>query len=145
MMNDSSHNSDHLIEKTLEQRPLAPLPPGFINRVMAQIQAAEGQVTREAIRYKLELLDVALPVLGTCLVVLALGLSGRLDFLGIAAPVTWSPVLPITGLPALTQWVSSNWLALIGLFVIAEICLAALFCTWWWLDQPLSLVDIRET
>jgi hypothetical protein len=144
---------DQLIEEALAQRPFAPLPPGFVDRVMAQIYAAQLQVTREVIRYRLELLDVALPILGACLFVLVLWLTGQLAFLGISTPITWSAVLPtlilpltitpspMTVLPLPTEWVTSNWLDLVGLLVFAEICVVALFCVWFWLDRPLSLTN----
>jgi hypothetical protein len=106
---------------------------------MAQIQAAQVQAAREVIRYKLELLDIALPILGACLFVLVMGLTGQLAFLGIATPITWSAVLPATILPPLTDWASSNWLDLVGLFIFAEICAGALFCMWLWFDRPLPL------
>lgn len=145
-MDDLTRVPDQLIEETLAQRSFAPLPPGFVDRVMAHIlaahiQSAQVQVTREVIRYKLELLDIALPILGACLFVLVMGLTGQLAFLGIATPITWSAVLPPAILPPLTDWLSSNWLDLVGLLVFAEICVGALFCMWFWLDRPLPLLN----
>jgi hypothetical protein len=104
---------------------------------MAQIQAGQAQVTREVIRYRLEPLDIVLPILGACWVLLALGLSGQLAFLGISSPLPWAAVLPavVSRLPA--EWISSQWLSLVGLLVIAEICAGALFCLRMWLDWPL--------
>jgi hypothetical protein len=102
---------------------------------------------REVIRYKLEFLDVALPTLVACLAILVLGLTGQLAFLGIAAPITWSAVLPVlalpstTILPSLTDWLSTNWLHLVGLLVFAEICVVALFCVWFWLDRSPPLTN----
>ena len=133
--------SDQFIEEALEQRSYARLPPGFVNQVMAQIQAAQVQVTPELIRYRLELLDIALPMLGTCLVVLALGLTGQLAFLGITTPIAWSAVLPSAILSLPTEWGFANWPGLVGLLVFAEICVGALFCMWFWPDRPLSLVN----
>lgn len=127
-MDEFSQLPDQLIEEALEQRPYAQLPSGFVNRVMAQIPG-----TPQPIRYRLELLDVALPALVTCLIALALGLTGRLVFLGITPPISW-PASPILSLP--TAWASLNSPGLIGLLVFAEICVVALFCVWYWLDRP---------
>ena len=141
-MDEFTRVPEQLIEEALEQRPFAALPPAFVERVLEQIQTAQVQVTREAIRYKLELLDVALPILGACLAVLALGLTGQLAYLDIATPVTWPAVLPGGVLPPPTEWLSSNWLALVGVLVFAEICIGALFCVWLWLDRPLALANV---
>jgi hypothetical protein len=143
-MNDSSRVPDQLIEEALAQRPFATLPAGFIERVMAEVQNVQVSVTREVIRYKLELFDVVVPILAACLVVLALGLTGQLAFLDMAIPIQWSAVFPTTNLSPPIEWAASNWMLLVGLFVFAEIGLGMLFCTWLWLDRPLSLGDIRE-
>lgn len=138
-MDDLTHSPDHLIEEALAQRPLACLPSGFVDRVVEQIQAAPVPVTRSAIRYRLELLDVAVPLFGACLVVLALGLTGHLAFLGIATPIRWPAVLPGAFRPLPAEWLSLNWLDLVGLLVFAEICFGALLCVWLWLDRPLPV------
>jgi hypothetical protein len=126
---------DQIIEEALEERPYATLPPAFVGRVMARIEAS--QVTRQVIRYRLELLDLALPILVACLVVLGLGLTGRFAFLGIATPINWSAVLPAALLSLPTRGLSANWNSLVGLLAFAEICLVGLFCVWFWLDRPL--------
>lgn len=133
-MDDTAQTTDRLIEQALAQRALAPLPPGFVDQLMTQIQTVPVRATRESIRYRVELPDIAFSLLGASLMVLALGLSGHLAVLGIAAPIAWTAVLP-------TAWAPTNWPALIGLFVFAEICFGALFCVWMWLDQPLTLVN----
>ena len=140
-MDDLTRSPDQLIEEALAQRPFAPLPPGFVDRVVEQIETAQAPVTRQVIRYKLELLDIAVPVLGACLTVLALGLTGHLAFLGIAMPIRWPAVLPTAVLPLLTEWLPFNWLDLVGVLVFAEICIGALFCVWMWLDRPLALAN----
>jgi hypothetical protein len=138
-MNDSPRVPDQLIEAALAQRPYAPFPAGFVARVMVEVQNSQVPVTREVIRYKLELFEVVLPILVACLVVLVLGLSGQLAFLNMARPIQWSAVFPTTNLSPPIAWAASNWMILVGLFVFAEIGLGMLFCTWLWQDRPLSL------
>jgi hypothetical protein len=137
-MNDSSHMPDQLIEEVIARRPFAPLPSGFVERIMAEIQDAQVAVTRQVIRYRLELFDVVVPILVACLVVLALGLTGQLAFLDIAIPIEWSAVFPTTNLSPPIEWAATNWMVLVGLFVFAEIGLGMLFCMWLWLDRPLG-------
>lgn len=145
-MNDQNPVLDPLIDEALEQRPIAPLPPGFVNQVMARIQAVPEKASRKVIRFRLELLDTAMPVLAACLVVLALGLTGQLVFLDLAAPVNWSMVLPSTIFSQPTEWslTNSNWVGLIGLLTFAEICLGILFCLWHWEDRPLILKETNH-
>jgi len=140
-MDEFIRETDQLIEEALEQRPYAHLPPGFVIRVMAQIEPAQAQQTPEVTRFRLELLDLALPILGTCLALLALGLTGRLAFLGITAPTPWATVLPAATLSLPIEWPSSISLGLVGLLVFAEICLWVMFCVWFWLDRPLPLAN----
>jgi hypothetical protein len=140
-MDEFIRETDQLIEEALEERPYADLPLDFVIRVMAQIEPDQVQRTPEVTRFRLELLDMALPILGTCLAVLALGLTGKLAFLGIAAPIPWAAVLPPATLSLPSGWPSSNLLGLVGLLVFAEICVCALFCVWFWLDRPLPLAN----
>jgi hypothetical protein len=133
-MDDQTYLQDLLINTALEERPLAPLPIGFVDRITAQMQATQAQVARETIRYKLEFLDIALPFLSLCLVVVALALAGQLTALGITSPVDWTAVLP-------ADWTAPGWLDLVGLLLLAEICIGAMFCVWIWLDRPLPLVN----
>jgi hypothetical protein len=84
------------------------------------------------IRYKLELLDIAVPVLVACLVAIVLGLTGHLAFLGVTTPIDWSTLLQI-------DWSAIEWLDVVGFLAFAEICIGAIFCVWMWLDRPLPL------
>jgi len=137
-MDNPTPLSGQLIDDVLGQRPFAAAPPDFTNRVMARIQATQLQPSR-MIRFRLEPLDVALPLLAACLVVLVLGLTGRFAFLNMTAPISWSAVLDTATLTLPTAWLSSHWPILVGVFVFAEITLGVLFCMWMWLDQPLTL------
>lgn len=132
-MDERTQLADELIDSALAERPLAPLPAGFTERVMAQIQTA--QTGAIAIRYKLELLDVALPLLVACLVAVVLALTGQLTFLGIPSPVDWSAALQSI------EWNAPEWLDWIALLLVVELCFGALFCIWLWLDRPLSLAN----
>jgi hypothetical protein len=136
-MDEFIRETNQLIEEALAERPYAVLPLDFVTRFMAEIEPAQVQRTPEVTRFRPELFDLALPVLGTCLAVLTLGLTGKLAFLGIAAPIPWAAVLPPATLSLLTGWPYSNLLGLIGLLVFAEICVGTLFCVWYWLDRPL--------
>jgi hypothetical protein len=78
------------------------------------------------------------------LVVLALGLTGQLAFLEMVIPIQIPAVFPTTNLSPPAAWAASNWMVLVVLFAFVEIGLGMLLCTWMWLDQPLSLGDIRE-
>jgi hypothetical protein len=140
-MGEFIRETDELMEEALKERPYAHLPPDFVTRLMAQIEPAQVQRTPEVTRFKLELLDLALPILGSCLALLALGLTGQLAFLGIATPIPWAAILPPAMLSLPTEWPPSNLLGLVGLLVFAEICVGALFCVWFWLDRPLPLVN----
>jgi hypothetical protein len=133
-MDDQTQLIDQVIDSALAERPLAPLPAGFMEQVMAQIQTAQMQTSAVAVRFKLELLDVALPLLGACLVLTVLALSGQLAFLGVPAPVDW------TAAAASLEWTAPGWLDWVGLLLFAEVGLGLLFCVWLWLDRPLSII-----
>lgn len=134
-MDERTQLADELIDSALAERPLAPLPAGFTERVMAQVQTAQAQSGAIAIRYKLELLDVALPLLAACLVVVVLALTGQLTFLGVPPPIDWTAALQSI------EWSAPEWLDWIALLLVAELCFGALFCIWLWLDRPLSLMN----
>ena len=129
-MNDISRDPQKMIDEALTRRPLATLPPGFAQRVMAQVQDAQAPPIRERIRYKLEPLDVALPALFACLVMLAIGLA----FVDLTLPPAWSAAFPAANLSLPWAWATSNWMVLVALLVTAEISLGLLFCAWLWLD-----------
>lgn len=140
-MDESTPLSDELMDELLAQRPYAAAPPDFTDKVMTRIQSVYSPAMHVPIRFRLEPLDIALPVLIACLVVLALGLTGQFASLGITTPVDWSAVRLTTTLPLPTEWLAANWLRLVGLFVFAEVALGMLFCVWLWLDQPIILVS----
>ena len=133
-MNDSSRDPDQMIDEALARRPLATLPAGFVERVMAQVQDTQAPALRELVRYKLEPLDVALPMLVACMVLLAVALSGQLAFVNLAIPPGWSAIFPTANLSLPWAWAASNWMVLVGLLVSAEISLGILFCASLWLD-----------
>jgi hypothetical protein len=135
-LDERTRLADELINTVLAERPLAPLPAGFMEQVLVQIQMAQTQTTQTtsvAVRFKLELLDVALPLLCACLVITVLVLSGQLAFLGVPPPVDWAAA--ITSLELTTP----EWLDWVGLLLFAEIGMGLLFCVWLWLDRPLLL------
>lgn len=134
-LDERTQLTDELIDSALAERPLAALPSGFTERVMAQIQTAQAQTGADAVRFKLELLDVALPLLAACLVAVLLALTGQLTFLGVPSPVDWTAALQAI------EWNAPEWLDWIALLLVAELCFGALFCIWLWLDRPLSLVN----
>lgn len=135
-MNEFTELSDELMDELLAQRPRAAAPPDFTKQVMTRIQSVSSPATRAPVHFRLEPLDIALPVLLACLVILGLGLTGQLAFLGVTTPVDWSVVRPAVTLPLPGEWLAAHWLVLVGLFVFAEIALGLLFCAWIWLDQP---------
>jgi hypothetical protein len=71
------NENDPLIDAALDSYPLAPLPPRFIGRTMAGIQAGSR------LRFRLDFLDLALPVFfgifGVTIIGLALWLVNALN------------------------------------------------------------------
>jgi hypothetical protein len=137
-LDERTRLADELINTVLAERPLAPLPAGFMEQVLVQIQMAQTQTTQTtsvAVRFKLELLDVALPLLCACLVIVVLVLSGQLAFLSVPPPVDWTAA--ITSLELATP----EWLDWVGLLLFVEIGIGVMFCVWMWLDRPLPLTN----
>ena len=57
-MDELNQHQNALIDTALDEYPLAPLPPGFINQVMRRVTALP--LTAEPIRFRLQFLDLAL-------------------------------------------------------------------------------------
>ncbi|MCP4360875.1 MAG: hypothetical protein GY796_22940 [Chloroflexi bacterium] len=122
---------DTMIEEALNQAPLEPLPSGFVNQVMAQVQAASP--TAAPPRFRLDFLDWALPLFGSLFALLVLGFVGRWQILDLAERVNGAAVT------AVYHSLSLDWPVIIGLIVIAEIILAATVGVWVWFDRPLPI------
>jgi hypothetical protein len=134
-MDEHTAYQDQLIDTALDERPIAPLPPAFVERVMARVHEAPAATARPPVAFRLELLDIAVPLLLACLVVLGLTLAGQLAVLGISTPLDWPVMLQAA------RWSFPPWLDLFVVILFAELCFTALFCVWLWLDRPLSLAN----
>jgi hypothetical protein len=114
------NETDRLIDAALDSYPLAPLPPRFVRRTMAAIRAGSPAFPRP--KFRLEFLDVALPVFFGFFGVTILGLG--LWFVNAINPL-WLLQLEIR-----TQWYLQNLNLLpVGWFAgaaIAGVCAVAL-------------------
>jgi len=122
---------DTMIEEALNNTPLEPLPPGFVNQVMVHVQAASP--TAAPPRFRLDFLDWALPLFSALFALLVLGFVGRWQILGLAEGLSQATVT------AVYHSFSPDWLFVSGLVIFAEIFLAAAVGVWVWFDRPLPI------
>ena len=127
-MDESMVDQDTLLDDWLDSVPLAPLPSGFVSRVMAQVQTVPQAVRPP--RFRLEFLDWALPVF-TALFALLLMLIWR-----PLAPAAARLFLDDNPLTAVAAGQVPDLLLVIGLLVLAELFLAGVVGVWLWADRP---------
>ncbi len=120
---------ENWLDEALQSYPLADLPPGFVQRVMARVAA---QPRTAVPRFRLQFLDVAVALAWSSLFVLVL--VGIFSYTG-QIQVEWLPVRTLTAWLAGVPTAVSLWLGL-GVIIIAEITLGLLVCTQLWQDRP---------
>jgi hypothetical protein len=128
-----SNNRDSILDAAIESYPPAPLPSGFVNRVMAQVRQQPQAIVPP--RFRLQFLDVALPAflaLFTFLVVVVgMWLTGQLDAAGL--PGTQLNLTLAGQIPA--------WFGISAVAVLGEVMVAIMVGVTLWLDQPFLPVD----
>ena len=133
-MNELNRRQEALIDTTLGDYPLAPLPLDFAEQVMARIDAAQPAPT--AIRFKLQFLDIALSLFLAIFVslslVLGLWLTGILD-------IVWLPNFQLNlAVTSLLNQGDLAWWRIGGALIVGEFVLAILVCVNLWGDRPYS-------
>ena len=127
-MNNFNQEQERLLENALNNLPLAPLPSGFTNRVMAAVQTGSRQAVPNGsstpIRFRLQFLDIALALFWSLALAViwlfVLWWAGLLQLPGL------SPVLPI--FPIIEQLSRINPTMLLGgaIIILLEMSLLGL-------------------
>ena len=120
-MNESH---DNLLTQALESVPQAPLPPGFVNRVMTRIEPAPLPP-----RFRLQFVDLAVPAFASLLLVTLILLAAQTD---------WLPLLlgGETVVSPLTSFQLTPTLTAVIMAVVGELALLVIFCWGLWGDSP---------
>ena len=120
-MNESH---DNLLTQALESVPQAPLPPGFVNRVMTRIEPAPLPP-----RFRLQFVDLAVPAFASLLLVTLILLAAQTD---------WLPLLlgGETVVSPLTSFQLTPTLTAIIMAVVGELALLGMLCWGLWGDSP---------
>ncbi len=114
---------DDLLTQALESYPQAPLPPGFMRRVMAQIEPAPLP------RFRLQFVDLAVPAFASLLLVMLILLAAQTD---------WLPLLlggETAVFPLLSSFQPTPTLTAIIMAVVGELALLVILCWGLWGDS----------
>lgn len=114
---------DDLLTQALESYPQAPLPPGFMRRVMAQIEPAPLP------RFRLQFVDLAVPAFASLLLVMLILLAAQTD---------WLPLLlggETAVFPLLPSFQPTPTLTAVIMAVIGELALLVILCWGLWGDS----------
>ena len=101
-MNESH---DNLLTQALESVPQAPLPPGFVNRVMTRIEPAPLPP-----RFRLQFVDLAVPAFASLLLVTLILLAAQTD---------WLPLLLGGGVGGVEEGVEGVW-GVVGVLALGQ-------------------------
>ena len=132
-MNDEQQQTDTLIDEALQTYPQVNLPPGFVNRIMTQVEALP-RVQPE--RFRLQFIDIALTLfIGGIVTALLLGIFsyfgiGNLGWLSTDALLSFSIIDNLSA--------SARFWLILGVVLFAEIMLGAGVCVQLWQDRPYS-------
>ena len=132
-MNDEQQQTDTLIDEALQTYPQVNLPPGFVNRIMTQVEALP-RVQPE--RFRLQFIDIALTLfIGGIVTALLLGIFsyfgiGNLGWLSTDALLSFSIIDSLSA--------SARFWLILGVVLFAEIMLGAGVCVQLWQDRPYS-------
>ena len=120
-MNESH---DNLLTQALESVPQAPLPPGFVNRVMTRIEPAPLPP-----RFRLQFVDLAVPAFASLLLVTLILLAAQTDWLTLllGGETVVSPLTSFQLTPTLTAIIMA---------VVGELALLGILCWGLWGDSP---------
>lgn len=128
-----SNERDSILDAAIESYPLAPLPSGFVGRIMAQV----GQQSQDIVlpRFQLQFLDVALPaflaLFAFLVVTVGVWLTRGLNSAGLAG---FQLNLTLIGqIPA--------WFGLSAIAVIGEVMAVIMVGVMLWLDRPFLPVN----
>jgi len=124
---------DNSLDAAIESYPLAPLPSGFVNRLMAQVEQEPRAV--DLPRFRLQFLDVALPaflaLFALMVVTGGIWLGGQLNAAGLANPQ--SNLALIGQIPP--------WFGVGALAVLGEVTMMIMVGVRLWLDGPFLRVN----
>ena len=133
-MNDESQLIESLIDEALDSYPQRPLPSGFVNRVMTQVEV-QAQVQPE--RFRLKFLDMALTLcFGGMVSLVLLAIWGTFGIVDIG----WLVGDMLNLIDFVNSLLASArlWLIL-GIILFAELGLAAGVCIQLWQDRPYTV------
>jgi hypothetical protein len=123
-----SNDQDSCLDAAIETYPLAPLPSGFVNRVMAQVKQQPQAIVRP--RFRLQFLDVALPafmaLFALLVMVVGMWLTGQLGAAG----------LPAVQLNLTSAGQVPPWFGISAVVVLGEVMVAIMVGAMLWLDRP---------
>lgn len=123
-MNEFSEK-DVLLDQVLAEYPQAALPPGFVGRVMAQIETAPVSLP---VRFQLQFVDLAVPTFVSLLLVGIILLAAQTDWLLLLT-------MPETAVsPAQPAFQFTPTLTAVTIAIIGELALVAVLCWRLWGD-----------
>lgn len=121
---------DAQLDHALNQLPLAPLPSGFVQQVMARLPQ-----TAEPVHFRLEFFDWAIPLLTAVFVLVLILLFGGLIPEGI-------PSLSLN-LAQFSRSLTTNWQTFLAATLFVEIYVGVIVGFWLWSDRSLPVIGNR--
>ena len=132
-MNDEQQRTDTIIDEALQTYPQVVLPPGFVNRVMIQVEASP-RIKPE--QFRLHFLDIVLTLfIGGIVTALLLGIFAYFGIVNWG----WLPAEALLSFSLDSLSASARFWLLLGGVLLAEILLGAGVCIQLWQDRPYSV------
>lgn len=132
-MNDEQQQTDTMIDEALQTYPQVTLPPGFVNRIMTQVEALP-HIQPE--RFRLHFLDIALTLfIGGVVTALLLTVFAYFGIVNWG----WLPVDTLFSFNIDSLSASARFWLMLGVVLFAEITLGAGVCVQLWQDRPYSV------
>lgn len=119
---------EEMIDEALNSYEPEPLPPDFVNQVMSRLKPVA--LPADQIRFRLDVLDIAIPYFAASFMVVLLFLLRnweRLTGTHLVEPATFSNAL---------NNFEPGTLILIGLIACVEMSVAGAVIIWLWADRP---------
>lgn len=131
-MNDEQQ-PETMIDQALQTYPQVTLPPGFVNRVMIQVEVLPH---RQPEQFQLHFLDIILTLfIGGITTALLLGIFATFGI------VTWGwlPTDALSSFSLDSLSASARFWLILGIVLLTEILLGAGVCIQLWQDRPYSV------
>ena len=130
-MNDEHQFPETIIDESLQSYPQAALPPGFMNRIMTQVEAMP-RIQPE--RFRLHFLDIVLALcLGSVVTIVLVAIFGYFGIVNLS----WLPTYSFQAIGFINDLsASAQFWIILSTILFAEIGLGAGVCVQLWQDRP---------